>query len=153
MSLRSSCLLSKASMNLNLLCCKESRMDGERSTTKATEALCPRKKLIKILTEKYTICPLVLLQLNAYILSFHYNWNLVLMEVFGHNKTRLCLAIAFYSNAKDGVKYFKSLCPRNSTKCVCYFGEKFNRFYQSCINWKFNLLLTVCRFLPRSMIL
>ena len=27
--------------------------------------------------------PLVLLQLNAYILSFHYNWNLVLMEVFG----------------------------------------------------------------------
>ena len=70
-------------------------MDGERSTTKATEALCPRKKLIKILTEKYTICPLVLLQLNAYILSFHYNWNLVLMEVFGHIKTRLCLAIAF----------------------------------------------------------
>ena len=98
--------------------------------------------------------PLVLLQLNAYILSFHYNWNLVLMEVvFGHYKTRLCLAIAFYSNAKDGVKYFKSLCPGNSTKCVCYFGEKFNRFYQSCINWKFNLLLTVCRFLPRSILL
>ena len=78
----------------------------EREAQQKQLKLSAPEKTDKILTEKYTICPLVLLQLNAYILSFHYNWNLVLMEVFGHNKTRLCLAIAFYSNAKDGEKIF-----------------------------------------------